>query len=234
MTDNITPTQADRDLAGWFLRRMPGDETWRGHVEGLLSRHRLDAIAAQTAEIERLRKLVVSAYQEGWEASVGLHPDDKGMTKDWENSQALNELGTFTTLSAQPNPADDADQYLIRKNGMYYCPNAQGYTSSAAEAGRYTLAEAISHSHPNGPDGPRDGIIYELVPTCAAQPDDQGVGKKEITFAYCCAEGGGDPESCDCVNKNHGTAVLRGSYCNMPNCRNKAPASDPFCSEHRP
>jgi hypothetical protein len=51
--------------------------------------------------------------------------------------------------------------YLIRKNGMYYRPNAQGYTSSVAEAGRYTLEEAIRHSHPNGPDGPRDGISYE-------------------------------------------------------------------------
>lgn len=33
-------------------------------------------------------------------------------------------------------------------------------TTSKAEAGRYTLAEAISYSHPNGPDGPRDGIDY--------------------------------------------------------------------------
>jgi len=50
--------------------------------------------------------------------------------------------------------------YLIRKGGYYYRPNAQGYTSHKADAGRYTLAEAISHSHPNGPNGPRDGIDY--------------------------------------------------------------------------
>lgn len=50
--------------------------------------------------------------------------------------------------------------YLIRKRGAYYRPNAQGYTTSVSEAGRYTLADAVRHSHPNGPDGPRDGITY--------------------------------------------------------------------------
>lgn len=54
--------------------------------------------------------------------------------------------------------------YLVCKYGMYYRPNAKGYTSSLAEAGRYTLAEAIRHSHPNGPNGPRDGITYKLAP----------------------------------------------------------------------
>lgn len=60
-------------------------------------------------------------------------------------------------------PPDDA-QYLICKYGMYYRANAQGYTGSVAEAGRYTLAEAIRHSHPNGPDGPRDGMSYKVAP----------------------------------------------------------------------
>lgn len=50
--------------------------------------------------------------------------------------------------------------YLICKGGAYYRPNAQGYTTNVAEAGRYTLEEAIRHSHPNGPDGPRDGMNY--------------------------------------------------------------------------
>lgn len=53
--------------------------------------------------------------------------------------------------------------YLIRKRGAFYRPNAEGYTMNRAEAGRYTLAEAISHSHPNGSDGPRDGIDYMLA-----------------------------------------------------------------------
>lgn len=53
--------------------------------------------------------------------------------------------------------------YLICKGGAYYRPNAQGYTRDVAEAGRYTLEEAVSHSHPNGPDGPCDGITYMLA-----------------------------------------------------------------------
>lgn len=56
-------------------------------------------------------------------------------------------------------------KYLICKGGAYYRPNAQGYTRNRSEAGRYTLEEAISHSYPNGPDGPRDGITYELDTT---------------------------------------------------------------------
>lgn len=58
-----------------------------------------------------------------------------------------------------------ADEYYVRKNGYYYRPNAQGYTVVEAEAGRFTLDEAIAYSYPNGPDGPRDGIRYEPVPT---------------------------------------------------------------------
>lgn len=64
------------------------------------------------------------------------------------------------TKAVTPEP----DEYLICKYGMYYRPNAQGYTGNVAEAGRYTLDEAIRHSHPNGPDGPRDGITYKLAP----------------------------------------------------------------------
>jgi hypothetical protein len=60
--------------------------------------------------------------------------------------------------------ADQSAEYLIRKNGAYYRPNANGYTNDRHQAGRFTLAEAISYSHPNGRDGPRDGITYELAP----------------------------------------------------------------------
>ena len=63
------------------------------------------------------------------------------------------------------------DRYLIRKRGAFYRPNAEGYTMNRAEAGRYTLAQAIWHSHPTGPDGPRDGIDYMLADPLA------GVGK---------------------------------------------------------
>ncbi|MEY4942619.1 MAG: hypothetical protein RL254_800 [Planctomycetota bacterium] len=30
----------------------------------------------------------------------------------------------------------------------------------------------------------------------------------ERPFAYCCAEAGGDPRACDCINKNHGFAFF--------------------------
>lgn len=61
--------------------------------------------------------------------------------------------------------------YLITKGGAYYRPNAEGYTRHKSEAGRFTLADAISYSHPNGPDGPRDGIAYEPAPV--AMQDDE-------------------------------------------------------------
>lgn len=49
--------------------------------------------------------------------------------------------------------------WLIFKAGRgWYRPDAQGYTSSPLEAGRYTRQEALSRSHPNGLDGPRDGM----------------------------------------------------------------------------
>jgi len=50
--------------------------------------------------------------------------------------------------------------YLIRKHGAWYRKDSAGYTGSAIQAGRYTLAEAESITHPNGKDGPRDGMIY--------------------------------------------------------------------------
>lgn len=57
-------------------------------------------------------------------------------------------------------PGLDRPAYLIRKHGGYYKPNCQGYTGSVILAGRYTLAQAVTYSHPNGPDGPRDGMSY--------------------------------------------------------------------------
>lgn len=55
---------------------------------------------------------------------------------------------------------DAPHSYLIVKRGAYYRPMCQGYTASAIQAGRYTLAEAERYTHPNGPDGPRDDMRY--------------------------------------------------------------------------
>ncbi|WP_291728767.1 hypothetical protein [Leisingera sp. F5] len=52
--------------------------------------------------------------------------------------------------------------YLIHKDGRgWYCPGAQGYTLHADEAGRFTHSDAFAYSHPNGPNGPRDGITFK-------------------------------------------------------------------------
>lgn len=50
--------------------------------------------------------------------------------------------------------------YLIRKNGFWYRPNCSGYTDSVISAGRYSLEEAERYTHPNGKDGPRDGMDF--------------------------------------------------------------------------
>lgn len=55
-------------------------------------------------------------------------------------------------------------KYVIRKHGLYYRPDAQGYTHYLSQAGRFTEAEAMEHSHPNGASGPRDGIHFFLDP----------------------------------------------------------------------
>lgn len=72
--------------------------------------------------------------------------------------------GKTVATSIAPDPealeGREADEFVIRKGGYYYRPNAQGYTSSVHEAGRYSLADAISLTHPNGPDGPRDELSY--------------------------------------------------------------------------
>lgn len=69
--------------------------------------------------------------------------------------------------------------YFITKGGAYYRPNAQGYTCSRDEAGLYTLAEAILHSHPNGPEGPRDGIGYHAAAMPAASEREQALSDYE-------------------------------------------------------
>ena len=80
--------------------------------------------------------------------------------------------------------------YVICKYGGYYRPNAAGYTNDVTQAGRYTLAEAISHSHPNGPDGPRDGITYHLAPevSAPAKAGEDGVGRAHAAFVLAAAK----------------------------------------------
>jgi hypothetical protein len=39
--------------------------------------------------------------------------------------------------------------YVVRKRGLFYRPNANGYTDRIDEAGRYTFAEAKAHEYPH-------------------------------------------------------------------------------------
>lgn len=67
---------------------------------------------------------------------------------------------TDLIAAAKAELEGDKPRYLIRKYGGWYKPNSQGYTGSAILAGRYTLAEAEDITHPNGPNGHRDGMTF--------------------------------------------------------------------------
>ena len=53
------------------------------------------------------------------------------------------------------------DDYVIIKRGLYYAPYNRGYTDRPILAGFYKEKEAILACHPNGPDGPRDGMFFK-------------------------------------------------------------------------
>jgi len=100
------------------------------------------------------------------------HGDFKASWQAWRRRPTPSEGARDSALEEA-----DAARYLIRKGGAYYRPNAQGYTRNKAEAGRYTLVEAIFYSHPNGPHGPRDDIDYALEDAVrTAKPEQAGAG----------------------------------------------------------
>jgi hypothetical protein len=68
--------------------------------------------------------------------------------------------GRETVAKPSVDLSPEAPKYLIRKHGSWYRPNERGYTTTAILAGRYTLAQAEKITHPNGPDGPRDGMTF--------------------------------------------------------------------------
>lgn len=64
--------------------------------------------------------------------------------------------------------SDREKSFIIHKDGRgYYRPEARGYTTSADEAGRFNIFDAIAYSFPNGKDGPRDGLTYQHESTLA-------------------------------------------------------------------
>lgn len=91
------------------------------------------------------------------------------MTKAETSSSAV--LGVEPSPTASPHALADRVEtsaalpdvnakYLIRKHGAWYRPRGEGYTSSAISAGRWSLEEAEHLTHPNGRDGPRDGLSF--------------------------------------------------------------------------
>lgn len=52
-------------------------------------------------------------------------------------------------LDAQPQEDANADRWVLMKRGLYYRPNAKGYTGNLAEAWIITEAEADKHVYPH-------------------------------------------------------------------------------------
>ena len=66
------------------------------------------------------------------------------------------------------------DMYVIHKSGRgYYRPEAKGYTFLASDAGFFTLEDAVVYTHPNGIDGPRDGLTYKLAEVASGDCGDE-------------------------------------------------------------
>lgn len=64
--------------------------------------------------------------------------------------------------------------YLIHKSGRgWYRPDSAGYTPFKHDAGRYTEDEAKAITHPNGEDGPRDGMLYRHQDLVRDNPSDR-------------------------------------------------------------
>lgn len=63
-----------------------------------------------------------------------------------------------------PRPVDG---YLILKRGLYYRPNAMGYTGIRDRAGRYSLADAQARADPiSGVTFQHESEAPELAPNC--------------------------------------------------------------------
>lgn len=84
------------------------------------------------------------------------------MTIEKDGFETVHATGTDISLTSGTQTPDTSAEavYLIRKNGAWYRPNSEGYTISSILAGRYTLEEAESITHPNGLTGPRDGMTF--------------------------------------------------------------------------
>lgn len=151
----------------------------KNHELGLIPTATSLLIRDLIAEIGAIR---AEGFAAGWAAAVeaaagALH----NAANDWRSTG--NELPArkiedeIPLVRAIPMPADIAPLLSAREAQVqwvkpdlshgwliykarrgWYRPSARGYTSRVAEAGRYSREDALSYSHPNGWDGPRDEI----------------------------------------------------------------------------
>jgi hypothetical protein len=73
--------------------------------------------------------------------------------------------------------------FLIFKRGRgWYRAESKGYTAFKFDAGRYTKQDAEKITHPNGLDGPRDGMFYKHESEVSDFPSDR-IEKLEAKLA---------------------------------------------------
>lgn len=77
-------------------------------------------------------------------------------------------------------------QFIIRKGGYYYRPNAQGYTSSLLEAGRYPETEAMAHMEHCDP-GEITIFPAPAIPTSPTLPQDISATAERIVLEHIAA-----------------------------------------------
>lgn len=127
------------------------------------------------AERDALR---AEGFAAGWAAAIDGAADYLEDDADRLLGEYQREMrNAATAVRAIPMPADIAPLLSAREAQVqwvkpdlshgwliykarrgWYRPSARGYTSRVAEAGRYSREDALSYSHPNGLDGPRDEI----------------------------------------------------------------------------
>lgn len=85
----------------------------------------------------------------------------------WYGEQHSTKLADTQVRSRQPAPdcknseassTPSEAMFLIEKRGLYYRPDAKGYTGLKREAGLYSFDDAVERVGPNGPEGPQDGM----------------------------------------------------------------------------
>lgn len=158
-----------RAVTAWNTRSLPDvDDSQTSYLAVKVgSCQRIAAYLARRLKSKQTDYEDIHGYDAGCETEVML------LASDLEALIASDALpAVAASQTADPVVKADSCQpeqmYLICKYGGYYRPNCRGYTSSIDEAGRYTLAEAEKETHPNGADGPRDGMTYIPAPPVKA------------------------------------------------------------------